>query len=154
MNLQITSAAGNILQIDSFISVTLMTEMGEITILPGHEPLLGAIRPGIMSVSFLSADAKEVQSEYVSGGGVVNISPESCTIVADIIENSDALSDLEYIESQKKEAEELMKTYREENGATVDPKRLIELEYELLKYSAMHRLGQKHHVEHTLGARR
>lgn len=71
---------------------------------------------------------------------MINISPESCVIVADVIENGDHLTDLEYIASQKKEAEEMMRSYREENGSAVDPKRLIELEYELLKYSAMHRL--------------
>ena len=47
---------------------------------------------------------------------------------------------MEYIESQKKEAESLMQAYRDENGDKVDPKRLLELEYELLKYTAMHRL--------------
>lgn len=70
-----------------------------------------------------------------------------------MIENGDHLTDLEYIESQKKEAEMLMKSYHEENGTTTDPARLIELEYELLKYTAMHRLGQKHHLE-QMGARK
>lgn len=71
-----------------------------------------------------------------------------------MIENGDHLTDLEYIESQKKEAEALMRNYREENGEKIDPKRLIELEYELLKYTAMHRLGQKHQYENTTGGRR
>lgn len=130
-----------------------MTEMGELTILPGHEPLLSAIRPGIMSIEYRDGE-KEIQSDYVSGGGVINVSPESCTIVADVIEDGDNLTDLEYIESQKKEAEAIMKNYQEENGSAIDPKRLIELEYELLKYTAMHRLGQKHHLENIVGNRR
>jgi hypothetical protein len=33
-----------------------------------------------------------------------------------------------------------MRSFREENGPVVDPKRLIEIEYELLKYTAMHKL--------------
>jgi hypothetical protein len=45
-----------------------------------------------------------------------------------------------YIESQKKEAALLMEEYRKENGENLDPKRLIDLEYELLKYTAMHQL--------------
>lgn len=89
----------------------------------------------------------------MTGGGVLNISPESCTIVADVIENGDQFTDLEYIESQKKEAEAIMKSYRAEHGTVTDPVRLIELEYELLKYTAMHRLGQKHHLE-QIGARK
>jgi F0F1-type ATP synthase epsilon subunit len=140
MNVQITSAAGNILENPDFTKITLMTESGEITVLPGHEPLLSAIRPGIMSVEY-TKDGQTLHGEYASGGGVLNISPESVTIV-------------EYIESQKKEAEALMKNYREENGEKIDPKRLIELEYELLKYTAMHRLGQKYQYENTTGTRR
>ena len=154
MKHQITSASWNILNVESFSRISIMTEMGEITVLPGHEPLLGAIRPGIMSIDYIDASGSEVHGEYVSGGGVINISPESCVIVADMIENGDTFSDLEYIESQKKEAEEMMRSYREENGVAVDPKRLIELEYELLKYSAMHRLGQRYHIENMTGARR
>ena len=36
-----------------------------------------------------------------------------------------------------------MKSYKSEQKTPVDPKRLIEIEYELLKYTAMHRLGKK-----------
>ena len=153
MKLQITSASGNILENPNFVKITLMTESGEITVLPGHEPLLSAIRPGIMSVEY-TRDGQSLHEDYASGGGVLNISPESVTIVADVIENGDRLTDLEYIESQKKEAEALMKSYREENGTKIDPKRLIDLEYELLKYTAMHRLGQRHQLENTTGTRR
>jgi F-type H+-transporting ATPase subunit epsilon len=154
MKLTITSASGNVLDTDNFSRITLMTEMGEIGVLPGHEPLLSAIRPGIMSIEYIDKDKKSVMIDYASGGGVINISPESVTIVADVIENGDHLTDLAYIERQKKEAEELMKSYREENGDKIDPKRLIDLEYELLKYTAMHRLGQKYHIENTTGSRR
>lgn len=150
MKLQITSASGNILTTDNFTRITLMTESGEITVLPHHEPLLSAIRPGIMTVEY-STDGKEQKQEYASGGGVLNISPESVTIVADVIENGDHLTDLEYIESQKKEAEAMMASYRAENGNKIDPKRLIELEYELLKYTSMHRLWQRHQLENTTG---
>lgn len=153
MRLVITSASGNILDTDNFSRITLMTESWEITVLPHHEPLLSAIRPGIMTIEYLK-DSTPIVKEFVSGGGVINISPESLTIVADVIENGDHLTDLEFIESQKKEAEALMRSYREENGEKIDPKRLIELEYELLKYTAMHRLGQRYQHENTTGARR
>lgn len=145
MNLIITSASGNILSAEKFSQIRLMTEDGEITILPGHEPILSAIRPGIMFVEYFIGN-KLHTDEYATGGGVLNITPDVCTIVADVVENADNLTDLEYIESQKKEAEKLVKDYRAENGTTIDPHRLIEMEYELLKYTAMHQLGQKHHI--------
>jgi F0F1-type ATP synthase epsilon subunit len=121
-----------------------MTESGEITILPGHEALLSAIRPGVLSVDYYIG-GKVHSFECVTGGGVLNISSEECVILVDAIHDADTLTDLEYIESQKKEAEMLIKQYHEENGTIIDPNRLIEIEYELLKYTAMHRLGQKYH---------
>lgn len=151
MHLQITSASGNILTAEKFSLVTLMTEDGEITILPGHEPILSAIRPWVMLVEYFIGN-KLHNGEYATGGGVLNISPESCMIVADMVEHSDGLTDLEYIEIQKQEAAQMVKDYQDENGSTTDPHRLIELEYELLKYTAMHQLGLKHHIPH--GGRR
>jgi F0F1-type ATP synthase epsilon subunit len=74
---------------------------------------------------------------------VLNISPSECLIVADVIESGDALSDLDYIAAQKKEAADLVKAYKDENGTTIDPKKLIELENQLLRYTAMHELGKK-----------
>jgi F-type H+-transporting ATPase subunit epsilon len=145
MNLIITSASGNILQSEKFDRISLMTESGEITILPGHEPILSAIRPGIMLVDYFVGN-KIHHAEYATGGGVLNITPETCTIVADVVENADTLTDMEYIETQKKEAERIMREYRAENGEVVDPKRLIEIEYELLKFTAMHELGQRQHI--------
>jgi F-type H+-transporting ATPase subunit epsilon len=139
MHLIITSASGNILSADEFIRISIMTEDGEITVLPGHEPLLSAIRPGILSVEYYIG-GKVHAAEYATGGGVLNISPDVCSILADVVMSGDTLSDREYIESQKKEAEAMMASYREENGAAIDPKKLIELEYELLKYTAMHHL--------------
>ena len=149
MHLIITSASGNILSSDAFARISIMTEDGEITVLPGHEPLLSAIRPGILSADYYVGN-KIHTAEYATGGGVLNISVATCTILVDVIHADDALTDLEYIESQKKEAEELIKSYRAENGTAVDPKKLIEIEYELLKYTAMHHLGKKFH-EHGGG---
>ena len=144
MKFIITSASGNILSADAFVRITLMTEDGEITILPGHEPLLSAIRPGVLSIEYYIG-GKVHTAEYATGGGVLNISPEVCTILADVVVSEDTLTDTDYIESQKKEAETMMAAYRSEHGAAIDPKKLIELEYELLRYTAMHHLGKKFH---------
>lgn len=145
MKLSIISASSHVLSADKFERIILMTEAGEITILPGHEPLLGAIRPGILSVDYYIGN-KIHSSAYATGGGVLNISPVECTIVADVIQADDTLTDLEYIESQKKEAAALVAAYRNENGATIDPRKLIDMENELLKYTAMHELGKRSHI--------
>ena len=66
MKLQITSASGNILETDNFSRITLMTESGEITVLAHHEPLLSAIRPGIMTIEYTTHGQIEKQ-EFVTG---------------------------------------------------------------------------------------
>jgi F0F1-type ATP synthase epsilon subunit len=67
MKLQITSASGNILETDNFSRITLMTEGGEITVLPHHEPLLSAIRPGIMTLEY-DREHHHIKKDFVSGG--------------------------------------------------------------------------------------
>jgi F-type H+-transporting ATPase subunit epsilon len=151
MKLSIISASSSILTAEKFEKIIIMTEAGEITILPGHEPLLSAIKPGILSVEYYLGN-KIHTGEYATGGGVLSVSPSECLIVADVIEAGDMLTDLEYIESQKKEAADLVAAYREENGSTIDPKKLIDLENQLLKFTAMHELWKKSHITH--GGRR
>lgn len=65
MKLIITSASGNILSADAFVRISIMTEDGEITVLPGHEPLLSAIRPGILSAEYYIG-SKSHTAEYVT----------------------------------------------------------------------------------------
>lgn len=69
-------------------------------------------------------------------------------IVADVIAHGDTLTDLEYIENQKKEAAALVAQYKSENGSIIDPKALIALENDLLRYTAMHELGKRSHISH------
>jgi F0F1-type ATP synthase epsilon subunit len=146
MKLSIISSSKKILSADRFDRVTLMTESGEITILDHHEPLLSAIRPGEMHVAYYVWN-KIHHATYITGGGVLHVHDDGCVVLADVIEDTDSLTDLQYIQSQKTEAEKIMKEYKAENGTVIDPHHLIALEYELLKYTAMHRAGVKYHSQ-------
>jgi len=148
MNLTIVASSGTILSTETFDRLTLMTESGEITILPGHEDLLSVVRPGILHVEYVR-DGQTVTEDYATGGGVVQISNGAVTVVSDAMAGADGLSDLEYIEQQKKEAEEYIKSYRAEHKEDMNTKRLMELEYEFLKYSAMHELHRR--IHHSTG---
>ncbi len=143
MKLTIISASWNILESEKFEKIVIMTEAGQITILPWHEPLISAVRPGILFVEYMEGKTLH-SSEFATGWWVLHISPDECLILADVIESSDALTDLEYIESQKKEAEAMIIAYKNENGETIDPKKLIELENQFLRVTAMHELGKKY----------
>ena len=92
----------------------------------------------------LAAVAGVVNPEiFVIGGGVLHVTPDTCRIIADLVENEDNLTDEEYIIAQKKEAEELKNAFILEGKSVEDPTKLIELEYELLKFTAMHQLMMK-----------
>ena len=86
---------------------------------------------------------------YIIGGGVVSISHDSVVVIADFAQNSEDIPDTEYIEEQKKKAEKLVQEFRSQAGnKVIDPHELIAVEYELLKYTAMHQLAyQKEHDE-------
>ena len=151
MKLSIISSTAHILDTQTFERLTLMTEAGEITVLPGHEDILSVVRPGILHVEYMQDGTLQTE-EYATGGGVIQISNEGVVVVVDSVEGADGLSDLEYIEAQKKEAEAYIKAYRAEHKEDMHAKRLIELEYEFLKYTAMHELHRR--IHHPAGGRK
>lgn len=142
MQLKIISQSGVVNELDTFISVSLVTDAGMVTILPHHEPILASIRPGILEVVYDRGE-KQVKKAYVTGGGVLNVSEEDCTVLADMVDGEDTFTDLDYILEQKKEAERLVAMYRSENE-TIDPERMIAIEKDLVRYSLMHELGMKY----------
>jgi F0F1-type ATP synthase epsilon subunit len=50
MLLTLTSISGVALKTESFEKLTITTLDGDITMLPGHEPLISALKPGVMTV--------------------------------------------------------------------------------------------------------
>lgn len=52
MLLSLTSITGNALTTEVFEKLTIETVDGTITMLPGHEPLISALKPGVMTVWF------------------------------------------------------------------------------------------------------
>ena len=139
MKITITSASGNLLSYESFEKITLMTENGQITVLPGHEPLLSVVRPGVLSFEY-TLDNEKKSEEYITGGGVITIDKDEVTIVIDSLDDTDSLDDAEEIEQKKQEAEAMISAYKSENKTEKSPKELMELEYQYLKYAAMQEL--------------
>lgn len=60
---------------------------GDIGVLPGHTPLIGTVRPGVVDIH---ADGKVSESIFVSGG-FVEVTAERCTVLA---EEATAVGDL------------------------------------------------------------
>ena len=74
---------------------------GELGVLPGHAPLLTAIKPGIVKLT-LENDSEEVI--YVSGG-FLEVQPTVVTVLADVAIRGDEL-DADRIREAKRKAEE------------------------------------------------
>jgi len=66
---------------------------GDIGVLPGHTPLIGTVRPGVVDIH---EGGKVAESIFVSGG-FVEVTPQRCTLLA---EEATAVSDLKQDEAQ------------------------------------------------------
>ena len=84
--------------------VTIPTQSGEITVLPGHIPLVSMIQTGVITVK------KGDEENYLSvSGGFIEVRPPSRIIVmADAVERAEEISEAE-AEAARKRAEETLK---------------------------------------------
>ncbi|EKD30182.1 MAG: F0F1 ATP synthase subunit epsilon [uncultured bacterium (gcode 4)] len=136
MHLTLVSISRKVLDLPSIEWVTIPTRDGEITVLPNHEPLITALTPGILIVR---TDGKE--SSYAIGGGVAEITANSVTITADMVEDGENL-DIEAIRAKKEEARTLLGEYKSKGDVT-DMETYIELEQQFLKESAKEQLATR-----------
>jgi len=60
---------------------------GDIGVLPGHTPLIGTVRPGVVDIH----DGGKVTESIFVSGGFVEVTPERCTLLA---EEATAVGDL------------------------------------------------------------
>ena len=74
---------------------------GELGILPGHTPLLTAIKPGIVKFTFQDGNEEVI---YVSGG-FLEVQPNIVTVLADVAIRGSEL-DADRIREAKRKAEE------------------------------------------------
>jgi F-type H+-transporting ATPase subunit epsilon len=80
-------------------SVILPTGAGQITVLPGHEPLLSQIVPGVITVRRNKTDADHHLEHFATYGGVVEISPANGVRV--LVDEAAAGEEVNAAEAQK-----------------------------------------------------
>lgn len=136
MRFTLVSIIKKVLDLPSIEWVSIPTRDGEVTILPNHEPLITALIPGVLVVR-----ADGVNTPYAIGGGIAEITPESTTITADMVEDG-ANSDIDAIRSKKEEARKLLEEYKNK-GDSLDMNTYIELEQQFLKESAREQLATR-----------
>lgn len=113
---------------DSVDSVSLMTENGEITVLPDHIPLVSLLKAGEMRLK----DGKE-ESLLAVSTGLVEVRPGNQVIIlADTAERSDELT-LEEIEKAKELAHKRLEEARDKSDVAYADA-LVHLEREMARH--------------------
>ncbi len=87
---------------------------GEIGVLPRHAPLLTALRPGLLKIR----NGRE-ETELFVGGGFVEILPDRVTILADVAERAEEITE--------EAAEEARRRAQERLAGVLDPREGAEM---------------------------
>jgi F-type H+-transporting ATPase subunit epsilon len=89
---------------EEIAQITVPTRQGEITVLPGHIPLVASLTPGILEIK--KADGK---LEIISvSGGFIEVQKGKIVILADTAERAEEI-DISRSEEARKRAEEIKK---------------------------------------------
>lgn len=101
MRLQLITLSGTKYSEEAY-SVVLPTADGVITVQEGHEPLMSALVPGIISIHKSASIAADQVEHYATYGGVVEITHEGPRVLVD---EADLGEDINQAEAEKAHAE-------------------------------------------------
>jgi F-type H+-transporting ATPase subunit epsilon len=91
MNLELVTLDGVKFQAEAY-SVILPTGDGEITVLPGHEPLLAQLVPGVITIRRSKSEADYHLEHFATYGGVLEISHKGVRVLVDEATHGDDIS--------------------------------------------------------------
>lgn len=126
---------------DKVISVTMMTMIGEITILDRHAPLISAFKPSTMFVVYNDENWVPYRNDFAIWAWVVEVRDSKVKILTDMLIDVEDQKDIDKdaIELAKNEAIALMERYKSSKDR-VDMEKFIEAEDMLLKSIAQLKL--------------
>jgi F-type H+-transporting ATPase subunit epsilon len=131
LKLTVTTVERQVVSLDNVTQVTLPTKDGEITVLPGHVPLMSVAGRGAMEIT---QDNGEVQHLFIDGG-TVQVNQTQVEVLTHLAETSDELDEAKILEA-KRRAEKLL----EEKPVDVD---LAKIEVSLQRELAKEKLVKK-----------
>jgi F-type H+-transporting ATPase subunit epsilon len=88
MNLKLITLLGEKIN-EQVYQATIPTVSGDITVYPGHEPLVTVARPGAIAIRFDKADPDSKLEYFAISGGIVEISSSEVKILVDAADHSD-----------------------------------------------------------------
>ena len=105
MKLQLITLQGVAYDEDAY-SVSLPTMEGEITVLGHHEPLLSALKPGVISIRRNRNDIEAKMEQFATYGGVAEIADDTVRVLVDEADYGDEINAQEAT-AAREEAERL-----------------------------------------------
>ena len=87
---------------DQVVQVTAPTRQGEITVLPGHIPLVASLQPGVIEIVKLDG----TQDIMSVSGGFIEVLKDKVVILADTAERAEEI-DIDTVEEARKQAEKI-----------------------------------------------
>ena len=120
------------------ISVTLLTWVGEITVLENHEPLMTYVEPSTLYVVFKDENNIKHRDDFAVWRWVVEINWKEIKILTDMLTDIKDL-DIDKVKRAKLDAEELMEKYKNSTDK-MDMAKFIEAEDALVKSIAQLKL--------------
>lgn len=96
---------------------------GELGILPGHIPLLTAIKPGIVKLTLENDDDQVI---YVSGG-FLEVQPNTVTVLADVAIRGENLDEERILNAKKRAEENIIQHHNDGNYEMLSAKLAKEL---------------------------
>jgi F-type H+-transporting ATPase subunit epsilon len=76
-------------------SVILPTAAGQITLLSKHEPLLGVVVPGVVTIRRGKNDPEHHLEHFATYGGVLEVSPTGARVLVDEATHGDEINEAE-----------------------------------------------------------
>ena len=114
MNLELVTLDGVKFKANAY-SVILPTADGEITVLPGHEPLLAQLVAGVITIRRSRGEADYHLEHFATYGGVLEISHRGVRILVDEATNGEEIN-----EKKEKKAHEAALALRKEAKTQVE----------------------------------
>jgi F-type H+-transporting ATPase subunit epsilon len=100
MKFQLITLSGFAFNDDAY-SVTLPTRDGEITVLGSHEPLMSALKPGVIAVRKNAGDGENKLDYYATYGGVVEVTKDSIRVLVDEADDASEINEQEAKRAQE-----------------------------------------------------
>lgn len=94
MNLQLVSLDGVKFSAEAY-SIILPTAAGEINVLPGHEPLLSLLVPGVITIRKDRSDPDYHLEHFATYGGVLEVTGDNVRVLVDEATHGDEISEAE-----------------------------------------------------------